>query len=210
VFAAVASDGIANAIGGLVGSNYGTITKSYSAGSVSAAGEGRVYMLGGLVGQNMISGPIADCYSTSSVSSIGWSQLLGGLVGENSDEGTITDCYSTGPVSAIGTTHDIGGLVGGGYAMTMTSFWNTETSGQATSGGGTGITTAQMKTLSTFADPPASWDFADTWHMQDGVTFPYLDAGVGANLPIKGDLDGDGDVDFSDLALMAANWLESN
>ncbi len=43
--------------------------------------------------------------------------------------------------------------------------------------------------------------------MQDGVTFPYLHIGVGAEPPIEGDLDGDGEVDFEDFAKMANNWL---
>jgi hypothetical protein len=79
--------------GGLVGDNYGTITNSYSTGSVSRGGSG-------LVGRNY--GTITNCYSTRSVSGGG-----SGLVGSN--YGTITNCYSTGSVT--GDRH-VGGLVG--------------------------------------------------------------------------------------------------
>ncbi len=38
-------------------------------------------------------------------------------------------------------------------------FWDTQTSGQAASAGGTGKTTAEMQTENTFTD--ADWDFVD-------------------------------------------------
>jgi hypothetical protein len=40
-----------------------------------------------------------------------------------------------------------------------TSFWDLETSGQSTSDGGIGKTTAEMQTVSTFLF--AGWDFMD-------------------------------------------------
>jgi hypothetical protein len=66
----------------------------------------------------------------------------------------------------------VGGLVGvnDGSSLIFSSFWDTETSGQPTSAGGTGKTTLQMKTLSTFTN--AGWDFTDTdgdpadWRME--------------------------------------------
>jgi hypothetical protein len=62
------------------------------------------------------------------------------------------------------------------------SFWDIETSGQSTSAGGTGKTTAEMKNLATFAG--AVWDIvavdhgetnpAYTWNIVDGETYPFL------------------------------------
>ncbi len=59
----------------------------------------------------------------------------------------------------------------------MNSFWNTETTGQvASAGGGTGLTTAQMQNLSTFA----GWDIDDVggtgkvWRIYEGQTAPLL------------------------------------
>ena len=54
----------------------------------------------------------------------------------------------------------------------VSSFWDIQTSGQTTSAGGTGMTTAQMKTLSTFTS--AGWDFVSVWGLAENQTYPYL------------------------------------
>ena len=52
---------------------------------------------------------------------------------------------------------DVGGLVGRNYQGTVSnSFWDTETSGQATSAGGTGKNTTEMKDIATFSG--AGWN----------------------------------------------------
>lgn len=131
--------------GGLVGSNsQGTLSSSYSTGSVSGS-DG----VGGLVGINA-QGTMSNCYSTGSVTG---GNFTGGLVGNN-DRGTISNCYSTGSVTGGDFT---GGLIGGQFfSGTVTnSFWNTETSGQVTSAGGAGKTTAEMQNIDTFSS--AGW-----------------------------------------------------
>lgn len=146
-------------LGGLVGSNHFecTITKCYSKGSVAGSG-----WMGGLAGDN--DGNIVNCYSASTVEG---NYSLGGLVGDNG--GNITECYSLGSVVGVGV--EIGGLAGndvhcewdpfgGGhwncyYGETVDSFWDTESSGQASSTGGEGKTTSQLHQQSTFTD----WDF---------------------------------------------------
>lgn len=154
------SGGTGNEVGGLVGYNNGTITNSYSTGSVTA---GSVNAIGGLVGNN--DGNIATSYSTGAV--IG-NVYVGGLTGIHR-YGTITTSYSTGVVSGNG---NVGGLVGlmydGGTAIN--SYWDTETSGQATSAGGTGKTTAEMLQQANFI----SWDFTNTWRIYPGHTYPLL------------------------------------
>jgi len=76
---------------------------------------------------------------------------------------------------------DIGGLVGYDNSSTVTnSFWDMQTSGWSTSGGGTGKTTAEMKTLSTFTN--AGWDFIgettngadDHWGIIHNHSYPFL------------------------------------
>jgi len=62
------------------------------------------------------------------------------------------------------------------------SFWDIETSGQATSDGGTGKTTAQMKNITTFSG--AGWNIitvalnetnpAYIWNIVDQETYPFL------------------------------------
>ena len=144
-----------NWLGGLCGSNslwwvdmgpdyYGTITNCYSTGSVS----GDDY-LGGLCGYN--EAHISNCYSTGSV--IG-DDRVGGLCGYNL-YATITNCYATGLVTGGSA---LGGLCGYNNQSTIANcFWDTQTSGISISDGGTGKTTLEMQTESTFTN--AGWDF---------------------------------------------------
>ncbi|MDO9578363.1 MAG: T9SS type A sorting domain-containing protein [Candidatus Cloacimonadales bacterium] len=158
-------------VGGLVGfTDGGTVSSCYSTGSVIGTSNN----VGGLVGNNK--GTFNNCYSTSSVSG---AISDGGLVGTNSDPGaTVSNCYSTGSVSG---SSSVGGLVGLTISgTTSNSFWDTQTSGQATSSGGTGKNTADMKTLSTFTN--AGWDFKGIgpegiWNIGNGRNsgYPYLD-----------------------------------
>jgi hypothetical protein len=172
-------------VGGLVGQNSseGPVTRCYSTGTV----KGTEY-IGGLVGSN--EGVVMECYSAGSVSG---DCDVGGLVGENL-QGEVMQCYSAGSVS--GKT-GVGGLVGsctdygGGFwwpdmepvdpaKVVKNCFWDTQTSGQATSDGGTGKSTAEMQTASTFLD--AGWDFAgetangtsEIWQMPQGGGYPLL------------------------------------
>ncbi len=190
-------------VGGLVGENsYGTITNCYSTGSDS--GDDNV---GGLVGHNY--GTIDNCYSSGDVSG---DDNVGGLVGYNS--GTIDNCYATGSVLASGTEWWPGvggGLVGENRGEVMDSFWDTQTSGQVTSDGGMGKTTAEMQTESTFTD--AGWDFVvesvngteDIWRICEGVDYPRLTWQF-----VIGDFDGDAKVGFADFAIFAAHWLQTD
>jgi hypothetical protein len=155
-------------VGGLVGRNYGTITGCYvDGGSVS----GNEYV-GGLVGSG---GTITNCYSTTSVSG---DRFVGGLVGDTRYSGTITCSYATSSVS--GTGWYVGGLMGYNWGEVRDSFWDTQTSGQVTSGGGTGKTTAEMQTENTFTY--AGWDFVaestngteDIWWILEGRGYPRL------------------------------------
>ena len=175
-------------VGGLVGYNRrGTLTNCYSTGLVSVGSS-----VGGLVGSN--DGAVTGCYSTGVVS--GYSEV-GGLVGSN--EGTLTHCYSTGAVT--GTGQNLGGLVGvsGEWMEVTASFWDTQTSGQATSAGGTGMTTGEMQTAGTFLD--AGWDFVNVWGIGENQTYPYLRKYSAA------DINQDAGVNFLDLAALAENWL---
>jgi len=87
------------AVGGLMGSNNGSIAASYSMCTVNADGS-----VGGLVGENESRGSIVTSYSPGTVTG---SYSVGGLAGEN--VGHISMSYSTGSVSG---TSSVGGLVG--------------------------------------------------------------------------------------------------
>jgi filamentous hemagglutinin family protein len=164
--------GGAASAGGLVGDNFGTISNSYAAGTVSGKNS-----VGGLVGYNGNIGTISNSYAAGSVSGM---NLVGGLVGYNS--GTISNSCAVGSASGI---NYVGGLVGhnGDYFVgwVSDSFWDTQTSGQATSAAGTGMSTAQMQHLANFTSTTSAngnvnpaWDFAGTWVMYDTHTYPLL------------------------------------
>jgi hypothetical protein len=200
--------------GGLVGYQWsnGNIANCYCKGSVVSSDN--FPDAGGLVGY-ADGGTITNCYSSASVaSSFSGSysdseSFTAGLVGYKSG-GNLSNCYSTGTVSASGDgIKNLGGLIASGSEVTN-SFWDIETSGQTTSAGGTGKTTTEMKTLSTFTS--AGWDFlgettngsADTWRMcVNGINYPKLTwQHVGA-----GDFACPDGVSTDDLLLLSEDWL---
>jgi hypothetical protein len=156
----------AHQVGGLAGGSVGTVTNSYSTGSVAESGD-----VGGLVGWNR--GTVSNSYSSGSVTGSG-----GGLVGWNYF-GTVSNSYSTGEVAGEWT---VGGLVKSNTGTVSNSFWDVETSGQVTSDGGIGRTTAEMYNIATFTG--AAWDIivvtlgetnpTYTWNIVDGETYPFL------------------------------------
>jgi hypothetical protein len=182
--------------GGLVGSSnqHSSLTSCYATGSVSAEID-----VGGLVGVTDLSCTITFCYATGSVN--GYAGLTaGGLVGSNKDSSLIC-CYSTGLVNPQSQGSSAGGLVGAHISGAITDcFWDIETSGIETSAGGTGKTTAEMKTLSTFTS--AGWDFVEIWGIGENQTYPYL------RTDSAGDLNHNKKVDFSDFAILAEHWLD--
>ncbi len=178
--------------GGLIGMVYysNNITDCYSTATVQGSTS-----IGGLIGycesENTISGCFAkgevigttrtggliggaygiiveNCYAHGDVDGDAYS---GGLIAYN-ENNTIENCYAVGSVSGSSNT---GGLIGYSYNQDVTaSFWNTETTGQSTSVGGTGCTTSEMRTESTFTD--AGWGFPATWDINafDNGLYPYL------------------------------------
>jgi hypothetical protein len=181
-------------VGGLVGFNVVTITDCYATGSVMGGST-----IGALVGWN-VEGTINNCYSTGSISGY---TVVGGLVGGNS-QGTITNCYSTGSVSGYSVD---GGLVAWNSEGTVTtSFWDIETSGQASSVGGTGLPTVGMQMQITFTD--VGWDFSTPiWKMNcEGMSYPKLSSWQ----PVPGDFLCPDGVDFFDFSFLAGHWAEDN
>jgi hypothetical protein len=170
-------------VGGLVGSNSGTVHNSYSTGR--ATGYEHV---GGLVGFNGAGGfaaIVSDSYSSANVTG---NRYVGGLVGENGflwtdedDDSTVNNSYSTGDVTG---DEYVGGLVGWNHnGAVSNSFWDIDTSGQATAAGGMGKSTAEMKSIATFTD--AGWNITAVansdarnpsyiWNTVDGLTYPFL------------------------------------
>ncbi|NQT03016.1 MAG: hypothetical protein HQ580_13390 [Planctomycetes bacterium] len=204
-------------VGGLIGLNSGSITKCWSTGSVSGdayvgglAGltdDGTVNMsysranvsgnkiVGGLVGKTADElSVVTNCYATGTVEG---DRYVGGLVGQV-EQGRVYKCYSTGSVSG---NRDVGGLTGlirilGNVSR---SYWDTQTSGQPTSAGGTGKTTVQMKKMDTFFLD--GWDFYAIWTICEDMDYPALQSLIPA-----ADLDCPDGVNFIDFALFANQW----
>ncbi|WP_116137219.1 filamentous hemagglutinin N-terminal domain-containing protein [Trinickia diaoshuihuensis] len=173
--------GTGYSIGGLVGLNAGTIAQSWSATSVSGvpdfSGGPGGGDLGGLVAVN--AGTIEQSYATGTVSGGGWA-YVGGLVGSSS--GTVTQSFATGAVSGGGGSYwfgpggGAGGLIGAGSGGGGSDYWNAQSTGLATDGGGVpaanGLTTAQMSNPGSFA----GWDFGPNgaWTMPAAGQHPVL------------------------------------
>jgi hypothetical protein len=157
--------------GGIAGENVysgGIIENSYSLGEV----RGSIH-LGGITGRNLgsssqVRAKIINSYSRSRVYGL---SSVGGLSGSvtNAD---IINSYSTGLVSAT-SSFNVGGLVGVSVNPAVTnSYWDTQTSSRTISDGGTGKTTAQMKTQSTYV----GWNFDSVWEIDSSVNegYPHL------------------------------------
>ena len=142
----------ASRVGGLLGSFSGTMTirNCYATGNAITTGQNA----GGFAGDSEGTGTISNCYSTGNTSG---SFYVGGFIGELAYSSTITDSYSTGYVTGSSSKGGFNGYMNSGSCTA--SYWDTETSGQATSAScGTGKTTAQMKNVSTYTTTNP-WDF---------------------------------------------------
>ncbi|MBL8878817.1 MAG: hypothetical protein JNG88_06810 [Phycisphaerales bacterium] len=176
-------------MGGLVGLLWGClVTESYATGSVTADDR----KVGGLVGAvfvpdvgnsfpdaNEIS-EVRDCYATGIVTQITTIPanhgLVGGFAGHHEGSGQrinkIFRSYSVGLVTAPSGAPNVGGLIGGRDPLAQVNYcyWDTQTSGQSSSAGGTGKTTAEMKMQATFQ----TWNFTSIWNMLENVDYPWL------------------------------------
>ncbi len=144
----------------------GIISKCYALGDVTLSGADSCEV-GGFVGYN--AGAISNCFARGDATAVYYG--AGGFAGGN--RGDIDDCFSTGVPSAPLLEGGFNGYSDTGATITN-SFWDTQTSGTVTSDGGTGKTTAQMKTEATFTD--AGWDFAAIWGLRADRNngYPYL------------------------------------
>jgi hypothetical protein len=167
-------------VGALVGYLWeGTITSCYVRGGVVWGNQ----MVGGLVGRNQ--GTISNSYASCRVAGISW---IGGFVGANNlcsrgdavcATGTVLACYAIGAVTGVDRVGGFAGTTLSNVRSCFECFWDVQTSGQATSGGGTGKTTAEMQNPATFV--VAGWDFlgrvdgpSDVWTMDPNTRYPML------------------------------------
>lgn len=152
-------------VGGIAGSynSNGSSARKLSSSANVQGGSG----VGGLFSStNSIQ--ISNSYSTGDVTAT--SHTIGGLIGSLGAVSSIDNCYSKGKVTSSGAWS--GGLVGrlDRNSASANNFWDTETSGKSTSAIGTGLTTAQMKTSSSYVnwDKALSADGTKIWYLFDG------------------------------------------
>ena len=130
----------------LVGQSHGTIVACYTTGKVQSGSNS-----GGLVGR--LENSAAAIHSSYSTAYVDGGIAAGGLLGR-AENTAVRNSYATGKVVGTLTSHT-GGLIGtqGGITATVTnSYWDTSTSGQSTSAGGSGVTGKTTRQLQTPTD----------------------------------------------------------
>ena len=173
-------------VGILVGSNQGPVIACYTTGKVTGVDD-----VGGLLGYHSTS-TLSASYSTAYANG---NTNVGGLVGRH-HSGNLTNSYSTGRINrASGTATSIGGLIGlkRAVATASNSYYDTSTSGQSTSAGGSGVvgkTTRELQTPTGYTGIYANWntdlDNADSdndattgkddpWAFGNKMQYPMLD-----------------------------------
>ena len=183
-------------VGGLIGSAGGTITGSYATGTVTATGD----EVGGLVG-SLSGASITGSYATGNVTTVG--NEVGGLVGGSFSSGTITASYATGSVNgnlevagflgsswgvtirnsyavgAVSGNGEVGGLVGdkfGSHNNVISSYWDTQSTRQLSSVGGSGQSTSKLQSPTSNTGIYADWN-ADWWDFGTSSQYPVLKYG---------------------------------
>ncbi len=155
-------------VGGLIGLSAGNganVFSSYATGNVMG-----FEAVGGFTGSVNGIGTIADCFATGTATGNRWVGGFSGVMGATGPFQIIRS-YSTGFVTG---SIEAGGFLGQSYNGDTSNacYWDTQTSGRATSFAGTGLTTAQMKQQASFS----GWNFNSVWHITEGLSYPKLRA----------------------------------
>lgn len=170
-------------IGGIAGiiTTNSNVEKNFVSGSIVwLGGSTSKEYFGGLAGYVNTGSSIRNCFSWADINtSVTDMQYVGGLIG-HVDNSLVSTCYSTGSVP--NGAYMIGGLLGESVNSTVTDcVWDIETSGQTTSGGGVGKTTAEMMNYDTYT-AMSSWNISlypcgfcsTTWVIYNGESYPFL------------------------------------
>lgn len=163
--------------GGVAAENYGTISKCYNTGSVTADSFNLTAYSGGIAGVNH--GSINNCYNTGSISGF----LSGGIAGQNS--GNIYDCYNNGYVSGGGIAADnfngsigncyntgnaSGGVISGSSSGYISNCYYLDSSDKSTwprISNATSLTVDEMKNQASFS----GFDFENVWTMDNNQSY---------------------------------------
>lgn len=151
-------------IGGIAGyQNLGTIEESYS--EITATDGSYV---GGIAG-SVAKGKVKNCYALGSITG---TNNIGGILGGVASASSMNSCYSSVKIISTGTS--VGGLTPYIASLTITSsFYNGEVSGvePKTACDYSYLTTTMLK-----KKLYAGWDFEKVWSMEEGTSYPKLQA----------------------------------
>lgn len=184
-----------NCVGGIAGSNYGTVRNCYVTGSVEGESDaGRMvggYSIGGVAGYN--EGELADCYAACGVAGL---NRAGGVAGRNG--GTVKNCVALNPYVAAGDTaasagrvagaQTVGDTLEGNYALkSITVTADGPYTAKSDPFGKDGGDIAEADAVNgDWWIGTAGWDFENVWDIRDG--YPELRPG-----PESGGEDDSGD-----------------
>ena len=148
-------------MGGLVGTNTGSITRSSATSNTTALGLTLSSYGGGLVGNNR--GTISRSYARGSVTGF----TVGGLAGHNQNHsnGVIQESYAAVSLSGAGNR---GGLTGLNLGSVSTSYFD-QNLAATTFGAGLSRSTFDMQQTSTYA----GWDFTNVWSIDSSINGGY-------------------------------------
>ena len=175
--------------GGFAGVNAGSLSETGATGTVAVEEYHAVQQLfaGGHTGGNE-AGLISDSYAQGPVSitfnNSAGTGIIGGFVGRTFG-GSLSRVYASGLVTPppVGTILS-GGLIGENFSFDpdivatpiTAAYWDTETTGQGTSDGGTGLATASFRDTAGFfaLAGAAGWDFDTVWAPGDTGFHPAI------------------------------------
>ena len=155
----------------------GTVIERVGMVNVNITGQRYAGGIAGVLGDNCI---IRDTYVTGNITLVvgevvGSGQYASGITSGLISHSHIYNSYSTATITTAYASENYGegGVTGFIYdgSTVENSFWDTEVSGEPYSAGGTGKTTVQLKTPSTFRGE--GWNFASIWGYTTGG-YPYL------------------------------------
>ena len=158
-------------VGGIAGTNFGSITNCAVLSNVTAitTDPGQSCMVGGIVGHNY--GRIENCYATGTMTaSGGYGQYIGGIAGDN--EGSIINCVALNSslISASlgsGSTN-IGRVTGSNYTSLIKNY-GFGTMGSTPSGTWTSSNTSIDGTDCNAIPTPSWWTNSQRWDTVNGT-----------------------------------------
>lgn len=173
------------AAGGIVGSNVGSVERCYANVELKAKA------VGGVSAYNLNHGLVSDCHAKGTV--VG-SALAGGICGENRSS-TIKNCYTLVRVSGEG---DTAGASNGEYYSTVENVYYLKDENVSD----TAATALESEGFANITFSDDCWDYSTDFPVLKKLSTYILNEQEEKPETLKGDVNGDGDTNASDLAIL--------